>query len=126
MPKTKTNNMLTAMLATFCTMATSMGKRVFCIPMSHPVTLNMPSMAGAPQMRMPKYTDASVATCGDGCINHKAPSSTSRWNKLKHNATANDMPLERSNKATTSVRSLRPKACDVRPLVPMRKKPNTQ
>ena len=45
---------------------------------------------------------------------------------MSRKATASDTIAERTNKLTTSARSLRPRACAVMPLVPIRRNPNTQ
>ena len=37
------------MLTTFCRMLTTIGKRVFCIPMNQPLSPYSPKTAGAPQ-----------------------------------------------------------------------------
>ena len=47
-PHPNTRKVLAQMLTTFCTMATAIGDREFCMPMNHPERLNSPSMAGAP------------------------------------------------------------------------------
>ena len=47
-PHPNTSNVLAQMFTMFCTMATAIGVREFCMPISQPERLNSPSMAGAP------------------------------------------------------------------------------
>ena len=98
------------------------GTLVRCRPMAKPISAKFPSAAGAPRIRMPMYSRASPCTSSLPPSNHSATSLSSGRSRISALPTSVDNSSARSS--TTRVASPAPRAWEVNPVVPMRRKLN--
>lgn len=75
---------------------------------------------------MEKYVRDSGSTSAVGLISRTISHSSTHCPATSISATVRATAIDRTSSCITPVMSRRPKACDVMPLVPMRRKPNIQ
>ena len=90
--------------------------------MAKPISAKFPSAAGAPRMRRPMYSRASPCTSALPPSSHRPASRSNGCSTISALPTRVDNSSARSS--TTRVASPAPRAWDVKPVVPMRRKLN--
>ena len=107
-------------------MAINIGIFVFCIPINHPFSPYKPSIAGAPQITMWKYECTNGKELPGVFIAQIIIHSITDWQIIKITPIPTPIVKARNSTLMASSQTFLPYACDVIPLVPIRRNPNIQ